>query len=85
MSSITLARVYQQSFQAYPHFTLAVAGGALTALGDAVAQFSQHFVRFPPHTLISINICRSHLEKTTDEFRTTTLLALFASFALGLA
>ncbi|KAH9982234.1 hypothetical protein BGW80DRAFT_1262347 [Lactifluus volemus] len=47
MSSITLARFYQQSFEAYPHFTLAVAGGALTALGDAVAQFSQHLITPP--------------------------------------
>jgi protein Mpv17 len=50
MSSVTLARVYRRSFEAYPHVTLAVAGGALTALGDAVAQFSQWIVRFLPHT-----------------------------------
>ncbi|KAI0252614.1 hypothetical protein BJV78DRAFT_1199868 [Lactifluus subvellereus] len=44
MSSVTLARVYRRSFEAYPHVTLAVAGGALTALGDAVAQFSQQII-----------------------------------------
>jgi len=44
MSSITLARVYRRSFEAYPHRTLAVAGGALTALGDAIAQLSQQII-----------------------------------------
>ncbi|KAI9512661.1 hypothetical protein F5148DRAFT_1161858 [Russula earlei] len=43
-STITLARAYKRSFEAYPHVTLAVAGGALTALGDVVAQLSQHIV-----------------------------------------
>ncbi|KAN0135557.1 protein sym1 [Lactarius tabidus] len=42
MSSIALARAYRQSFEAHPHCTLAIAGGALTALGDAVAQLSQY-------------------------------------------
>jgi len=45
MSTITLARVYQRSFEAYPHVTLAVAGGTLTALGDVVAQLSQQIVK----------------------------------------
>jgi protein Mpv17 len=49
MSSITLARVYQRSFEAYPDCTLAIAGGALTALGDVVAQFSQQIVRLAPY------------------------------------
>ncbi len=49
MSSIALARVYRRSFESYPHVTLAVAGGALTALGDAVAQLSQQIVRFTVH------------------------------------
>ncbi|KAI0005473.1 hypothetical protein BJV74DRAFT_804620 [Russula compacta] len=40
MSSITLARVYKQSFQAYPHGTLAAAGGALTA--SAMSSLSCH-------------------------------------------
>lgn len=56
MSTIALTRAYQQSFEAYPHSTLAIAGGALTALGDAVAQLSQYTVRFifelHPFTLI---------------------------------
>lgn len=56
MSSVALARAYQQSFEAYPHCTLAIAGGALTALGDAVAQLSQYIVRliFESHTLMLI-------------------------------
>jgi len=41
MSTVALARVYRRSFDSYPHVTLGVAGGALTALGDAVAQLSQ--------------------------------------------
>jgi protein Mpv17 len=48
MSSIALARVYRRSFESYPHVTLGVAGGALTALGDVVAQLSQQVVRFAP-------------------------------------
>ncbi|KAI0271536.1 hypothetical protein BC834DRAFT_448140 [Gloeopeniophorella convolvens] len=44
MSSIALARAYQQSFEAHPHGTLAIAGGALTALGDVVAQMSQQII-----------------------------------------
>ncbi|KAF8480945.1 hypothetical protein DFH94DRAFT_436166 [Russula ochroleuca] len=44
MSSIALARVYRRSFESYPHVTLAVAGGALTALGDVVAQLSQQII-----------------------------------------
>ena len=54
MSSITLARVYKQSFQAYPYGTLAAAGGALTALGDIVAQLSQQIVRFTPYTVDNV-------------------------------
>lgn len=46
MSSIALARVYRRFFESYPHVTLAVAGGALTAVGDVVAQLSQQIVRF---------------------------------------
>jgi len=44
MSAITLARVYRRSFEAYPHCTLAIAGSALTALGDVVAQLSQQII-----------------------------------------
>jgi protein Mpv17 len=50
MSTITIARVYRRSFEAHPHCTLAIAGGALTALGDVVAQWSQQIVRFTPRT-----------------------------------
>ncbi|KAI1797667.1 hypothetical protein LXA43DRAFT_260040 [Ganoderma leucocontextum] len=41
MASVALARVYQQSFEAHPYFTLAVTNGALNAFGDAVAQVTQ--------------------------------------------
>lgn len=54
MSSVALARVYRRSFDSYPHVTLAVAGGALTALGDAVAQLSQ-MVRAVSHRICSDN------------------------------
>ncbi|KAK7694409.1 hypothetical protein QCA50_001595 [Cerrena zonata] len=41
MASIALARVYQQSFEHRPYWTLAVTNGALNALGDSVAQWSE--------------------------------------------
>lgn len=44
MSSIALARVYQQSFDSHPYGTLAVTNGALNALGDFVAQIVQSYV-----------------------------------------
>ena len=44
MANVALARVYQQSFEAHPDYTLAVTNGALNALGDAVAQLTQRFV-----------------------------------------
>lgn len=47
MSSIALARVYQQSFEAHPYYTLAFTNGALNALGDVVAQVTQRAVRPP--------------------------------------
>ena len=56
MSSIALAQVYRRSFESYPHVTLAVAGGTLTALGDVVAQFSQIVRAF--HT--------AHIRKTLN-------------------
>jgi len=43
MYSIALARVYQQSFDSHPYGTLAVTNGALSAIGDAVAQAAQNF------------------------------------------
>jgi protein Mpv17 len=48
MSSVALARVYQQSFESHPHYTLAVTNGTLNALGDVVAQSVQILVRLAP-------------------------------------
>ena len=45
MANVALARVYQQSFESHPYYTLAFTNGALNALGDAVAQVTQRFVR----------------------------------------
>ncbi len=45
MSSIALARAYQQSFETHPYGTLALTNGALNALGDVVAQVTQNLVR----------------------------------------
>ena len=45
MSSIALARVYQQSFESHPYGTLALTNGALNALGDVVAHMTQNLVR----------------------------------------
>ncbi|EIM83393.1 uncharacterized protein STEHIDRAFT_101589 [Stereum hirsutum FP-91666 SS1] len=42
MAAIAVARAYQHSFDTRPNATLAVAGGALTALGDVVAQVTQN-------------------------------------------
>lgn len=44
MTSVALARVYQQSFEHRPYWTLAVTNGALNALGDSVAQLSERLV-----------------------------------------
>jgi protein Mpv17 len=52
MSSIAVARVYRRFFESYPYVTLAVAGGALTALGDVVAQLSQQIVGFTPYIFV---------------------------------
>ncbi|KAF9647487.1 hypothetical protein BDM02DRAFT_2661218 [Thelephora ganbajun] len=41
MSSVALARIYQQSFESHPHCTLAVTNGTFNALGDVVAQSVQ--------------------------------------------
>ncbi|KAK7064409.1 vacuolar membrane protein [Favolaschia claudopus] len=48
MAALTLARAYQTSFDSRPHTTLAVTGGCLNALGDAVAQISGN-IRKNPH------------------------------------
>ncbi|KAI0762617.1 hypothetical protein C8Q74DRAFT_1207785 [Fomes fomentarius] len=43
MANVALARAYQQSFEARPYYTLAITNGALSAVGDVVAQFTQRF------------------------------------------
>ncbi|KZT06761.1 uncharacterized protein LAESUDRAFT_678725 [Laetiporus sulphureus 93-53] len=44
MSSVALARAYQQSFAAHPYGTLAITNGTLNALGDIVAQLTEKWV-----------------------------------------
>ncbi|KAI0824119.1 hypothetical protein BC628DRAFT_1323069 [Trametes gibbosa] len=44
MANVALARVYQQSFESHPYYTVALTNGALNALGDVVAQFTQKVV-----------------------------------------
>ncbi|KAJ8481110.1 hypothetical protein ONZ51_g6223 [Trametes cubensis] len=48
MANVALARVYQQSFESHPYTTLAFTNGALNALGDVVAQFTQRVVEDTP-------------------------------------
>ena len=48
MTSIAVARAYQQSFETHPYGTLAITNGALNALGDMVAQLTERFVRLSP-------------------------------------
>ncbi|KAI0728622.1 hypothetical protein C8Q72DRAFT_833562 [Fomitopsis betulina] len=48
MTSIAVARAYQQSFETRPYATLAIANGALNALGDIVAQLTEKF-NMPVH------------------------------------
>ena len=43
-AALTIARAYQHSFESHPNTTLAITGGCLNALGDAVAQVSQNTV-----------------------------------------
>lgn len=45
MSSIALARVYQQSFEAHPYTTLAITNGVMGAFSDVIAQMTQRVVR----------------------------------------
>jgi|SRR6267154_1704734 len=90
MSSIALARVYRRFFESYPHVTLAVAGGALTALGDVVAQLSQQQIvgSTPVHIHISPNISFIRLRpKKVDAVGNfiMTFRAHFGFFALGQA
>jgi protein Mpv17 len=43
-TALTIARVYQHSFDSHPNITLAITGGCLNALADVVAQVSQNTV-----------------------------------------
>jgi len=49
MASLTLIRIYQQSFETHPNATLAFIGGALNALGDCFAQLSQNLLAIRNH------------------------------------
>jgi protein Mpv17 len=88
MSSIALARAYQQSFEAYPHCTLAIAGAALTALGDTVAQLSQYIVRFifglRPFTLIFLKITSSNDHRAGFHYDIPRTLRFFC-FGAGIS
>ncbi|OJA21267.1 hypothetical protein AZE42_02541 [Rhizopogon vesiculosus] len=44
MATLTIVRAYQHAFRTHPNYTLAVTGGSLNALGDAVAQLSQNIL-----------------------------------------
>ncbi|KAF8203275.1 hypothetical protein BJ912DRAFT_350795 [Pholiota molesta] len=49
MAALTLARAYQYSFDTHPNLTLALMGGSLNAVGDAMAQLAQMYcVSFGP-------------------------------------
>src|SRR5262249_54762674 len=56
MTAIFISRVYQRSFEARPNITLAVTGGLLNALGDAVAQASQSIVRYGSGDLMQTDL-----------------------------
>lgn len=73
MSSIAIARVYQQSFDAHPYGTLALTNGALNALGDVVAQMTQNLVSptRPVYSLSSLTFSDIHRYNQTDEGTTT--------------
>ncbi|KZT74839.1 hypothetical protein DAEQUDRAFT_742290 [Daedalea quercina L-15889] len=43
MTSVAVARAYQQSFETHPYGTVAITNGALNALGDMVAQLTEKF------------------------------------------
>lgn len=45
MTSLSLVRFYQQSFETHPYRTIAFTNGALNGFGDAVAQVAQRVVR----------------------------------------
>lgn len=89
MSSIALARVYQQSFDAHPYYTLAFTNGALNALGDVVAQVTQRAVRPPRSPYLGYPLilpCRSNpWNSATTTACASTLSAPHASLRLGWA
>ncbi|KAI0343916.1 hypothetical protein BDW22DRAFT_1355142 [Trametopsis cervina] len=72
MSSIALARAYQQSFETHPYGTLALTNGALNALGDVVAQVTQNLIQ-PPNL-------RTHDERPNFDYTRTARF-----FAFGVA
>ena len=87
MANVALARVYQQSFESHPYTTLAFTNGALNALGDAVAQLTQRFVRarFATELDYVVTSCRSSRRRTTvGTSRGMTSLGPCASLRLDL-
>lgn len=74
MPSVALARVYQQSFESRPYYTLALTNGTLNALGDAVAQTVQLLVR-PINTrffLLSLTSPPLQTNPQNNEYRHST-------------
>lgn len=65
MSSVAFARIYQQSFESHPHYTLAVTNGTLNALGDVVAQSVQLLVCPTPTYAFQLE---PHLPIVSDTF-----------------
>ncbi|KDR84774.1 hypothetical protein GALMADRAFT_233120 [Galerina marginata CBS 339.88] len=59
MAALTLARAYQHSFDSHPNTTLAVTGGCLNALGDAVAQVSQNALKKEKHEDFRYDVART--------------------------
>lgn len=71
MSSVALARVYQQSFDTHPYTTLAITNGIMGAFSDVVAQVTQRVIQGPP---------RDEERRRFDLTRT----ARFFAFGLGM-
>ncbi|KAG2023873.1 hypothetical protein CC2G_001480 [Coprinopsis cinerea AmutBmut pab1-1] len=69
-AALTLARVYQHSFDTHPNVTLAVTGGCLNALGDCVAQVSERTMG---------------TRKETDQYRAYDIARTFRFFCYGFA
>jgi hypothetical protein len=89
MSSIALARVYQQSFEAHPHTTAAITNGALGAFSDIVAQITQRVVclglshqgRAECDSLLQIQNDDDDRERRSFDFART---ARFFAFGFGM-